>query len=160
MKLVHRRQVPPAIRAVVACLGAIVAASLLLIVTTQQAAATPPEHTTTQLVGPGRVNMVLRTGELTLRLSIRPNLAAAWNKTVLTVSQNGRPIRHAAVTLDFTMLSMSMGSATFHLSEEHPGQFIYAGPATVMPGDWKLTFHIRPQTGAALTAPVEDHVNS
>lgn len=133
---------------------------MLLIGTVDQATARTPETNRTQLVGPGRVDTALRAGQLTLRLSIRPNLSAAWNRIVLTVSRNGQPIRHAAATVNFTMLSMAMGTLTFHLSEQHPGQYVYVGPATVMPGDWKLSFHVKPQTEAALTASVEDHVRS
>ena len=125
-------------------------------------ATTPPTRATvaTQAVGPGRVNTVLYAGRLTLRLSIRPNVAAAWNTVVLAVSDEGQAIRHAAVTVSFTMLSMSMGALTFRLSEQHPGQYRYVGPATTMPGPWKLSFRINPETGAPVTVSVNDLVQS
>jgi hypothetical protein len=143
---------------VVACLGLVAAALVLLIAPARQATATARETIPKQVVGPGPVDTVLRAGQLTLRLSIHPNRAAAWNTVVLAVSAKGRPAGHAAVTVSFTMLSMSMGTATFHLSEEQPGQYVYSGPATGMPGDWKLSFRITPQAGGQLTASVEDRI--
>jgi hypothetical protein len=143
--------------AAMACLGLAVAA-LLLIVTARQANATTRSTAPARDVGPGPVNTVLRTGQLTVGLAIRPNRAAASDTVVLTVSRKGLPVRRAAVILSFTMLSMSMGTASFHLSEQHAGQYVYVGPATVMPGDWELSFQIRPEAGVPQTTSVDDRV--
>jgi hypothetical protein len=158
----HRRDQrwSAAMRSLVTCLTLVALLPVVLRLTADQATAAVPGTIETQLVGPGRVSALLRARQLTLRLSIRPNRPGAWNTVLLTVSSNGRPTRHAAVTVDFTMLSMSMGTTTFRLSEARPGQYTYIGPATVMSGDWRLAFHVRPQAGTPVTASVEDHVGS
>lgn len=157
----HRRdrRRSAAIRAIMTCLALVVPLPVITSMTADQATAAAPDAVKTQIVGPGRVGALLRARQLTLRLSIRPNRSGAWNRTVLTVSRNGRPTRHAAVTVSFTMLSMAMGTATFRLSEQRPGRYTYVGPATVMPGDWKLSFHIGTEVGTPVTASVEDHVS-
>jgi hypothetical protein len=157
----HRRDQrrSPATRSLITCLTLVAPLPVVLNLTVDQATAATGVINT-QLIGPGHVRTSLRARQLTLRLSISPNRPGAWNTMVLTVSSKGRPTRHAAVTVNFTMLTMSMGTTSFRLSERRPGRYTYVGPATVMPGDWRLSFHIRPQAGTPVTASVEDHVGA
>jgi len=99
-------------------------AAVVLVVPARQATATTRETIPRQLVGPGPVNTVVHAGQLTLRLSIHPNRAAAWNTVVLAVSGKGQPVRHSAVTVSFTMLSMSMGTVTFLIHKKSKRELI------------------------------------
>ena len=117
------------------------------------------ESKTASSVGPGRVDTLLHATNSTLGLSIAPNRSGAWNSVVLTISSHGYPVRHAAVTVNFTMLDMSMGTFSFPLPERHPGRYVYDRPATTMPGNWQLAFRVKLKSGQRLAASVQDHVN-
>jgi YtkA-like len=110
-------------------------------------------------VGPGPVVTLLHASDSTFGLSIAPNRSGAWNSVVLTISRLGEPVRHAAVTVSFTMLDMSMGRLVFSMSEKRPGRYVYVGPATTMPGQWQLAFRVKLQSGQRMATSVQDHVN-
>ncbi len=78
---------------------------------------------------------------------------------MLTISSHGQPVRHAVVTVNFTMLGMSMGTLIFPLPEKRPGRYVYNGPATTMPGNWRLAFRVKLKSGQRLAASVQDRVN-
>jgi hypothetical protein len=125
----------------------------------KQASAIAAESRTATGVGPGPVVTHLHASDSTLALSISPNRFGAWNSVVLTVTRSGHPVRHAAVTVRFTMLDMSMGTLTFSMPEKHPGRYVYNGPATTMPGRWQLAFRIKLRSGQAIATAIQDHVN-
>lgn len=110
-------------------------------------------------VGPGRVDTLLHASNITLALSIAPNRSGAANSVVLSISSHGQPVRHAAVTVNFTMPDMSMGTLTFPLREKRLGRYVYNGPATTMPGNWQLAFRVKLKSGQRLAASVQDRVN-
>ncbi len=110
-------------------------------------------------VGPGRVDTLLHASNTTLGLSIAPNRSGAENSVALVISSHGQPVRDAAVTVNFTMLAMSMGTLTFPLREKQPGRYVYNGPATTMPGNWQLAFRVKLKSGQRLAASLQDRVN-
>jgi hypothetical protein len=153
----NRRSLRLAAAVVVGC-GALAAFAVLLTSGNQPTAVAAQSHSPTN-VGPGRVDTLLHATDGTVGLSIAPNRAAAWNSVVLTITSHGQPVRHAAVTVNFSMLDMSMGTLTFPMSEKHPGRYVYDGPATTMPGSWQLAFRAKLKSGQRLAASVKDHVN-
>lgn len=146
-----------AVAALLSC-GAL-AVFAVLVASGKQPTAAAAESQTATSVGPGRVDTLLHASDKTLGLSIAPNRSAAWNSVVLTITSHGQPVRHATVTVNFTMLYMSMGTLIFPLSEKHPGRYVYDGPATTMPGYWQLAFRVKLKSGQRLAASVQDRVN-
>ena len=61
-------------------------------------------------VGPGQVASVVHQGGYTLKALVSPNTPAAPNSFGLEVTNNGRPVTGAAVTLTFEMLDMQIGN--------------------------------------------------
>jgi copper transport protein len=108
-------------------------------------------------VGPGRVAATLKRNGYTLQVLVDPNRAAAPNSFALKLSRNGKPVRHAEVTLTFEMLDMEMPSQAYRLAETSPGIYTRKAPALVMVGHWGLNFTIAPRGAPAFTALVEDH---
>jgi hypothetical protein len=153
----NRRSLSLAVAVLLGC-GAL-AVFAVLVTSGNQHRAVAAESRATTGVGPGRVDTLLHASDGTLGLSIAPNRAGAWNSVVLTINSHGQPVRHAAVTVNFTMLDMSMGTLTFPLPEKRPGRYVYNGPATTMPGNWQLAFRVKLKSGQRLAASVRDHVN-
>lgn len=153
----NRRSLRLAVVALLGC-GAVAVFAVLVASGKQPTAVAAESHSATN-VGPGRVDTFLHATGGTLGLSIAPNRSAAWNSVVLTITSHGQPVRHAAVTVTFTMFDMSMGTLTFPLPERHPGRYVYNGPATAMPGSWRLAFRVKLKSGQRLAASVRDHVN-
>jgi hypothetical protein len=153
----NRRSLTLAVAALLGC-GA-VAVFAVLVASGKQPTAVAAESQTATNVGPGRVDTLLHATDGALGLSIAPNRSAAWNSVVLTITSHGQPVRRAAVTVNFTMLDMSMGTLTFPLPEKRPGRYVYDGPATTMPGNWQLAFRVKLKSGRRLAASVRDHVN-
>ena len=153
----NRRSLSLAVAVLLGC-GAL-AVFAVLVTSGSQHRAVAAESKTASNVGPGRVDTLLHANNSTLGLSIAPNRSGAWNLVVLTISSHGHPVRHAAVTVNFTMLDMSMGTFTFPLPERQPGRYVYDGPAPTMPGNWQLAFRVKLKSGQRLAASVQDHVN-
>lgn len=108
-------------------------------------------------VGPGRVTTTLKYSGYDLQLLVSPNRAAAPNSFALRVSRQGKPVRSADVTVQFSMLDMEMPNQEYRLSEIRPGVYSRRAPALVMVGHWGLSFTVTPRNAAPFTAVVVDH---
>ena len=135
--------------------GAVFAAALL-----SSLAPPPPafaqQSSAIARVGPGKVAATVKRLGYTLQVLVEPNQAAAPNSFALKVTQNGRPVRGADVTLGVAMLDMEMPQQDYRLTESAPGVYERRAPALVMVGHWGLTFTITPRGAPAFTARIVD----
>lgn len=99
-------------------------------------------------VGPGPVATRLVHGPHHLLLRISPNRATSANAIELTVTRAGKPLRHARVTLSFTMTAMGMGPTAIPLMETRPGVYSFTGRPMVMGGSWGLALSVAPRGGS------------
>jgi hypothetical protein len=107
-------------------------------------------------VGPGPVSATLMHGPHRLVLRISPNRATSANAIQLTVTRAGKPLRHARVTLSFTMAAMGMGPQAFPLTELRPGVYSFTGRAMVMGGSWGLALSVTPRGGTRYSFALVD----
>jgi copper transport protein len=110
-------------------------------------------------VGPGTVHTVVKKNGYSLAIRVTPNRAAVPNSFEIAVSRNGRPVRHAEITVDFAMLDMQMTEQAYHLSETSPGRYGQAAPALVMVGHWGLSFQVAPRGQRPFTVLLVDRAN-
>jgi copper transport protein len=82
---------------------------------------------------------------------VAPNRAAVPNSFQVSITTNGKPLRHAGVLLTFAMLDMEMQIQEYRLTETAPGVYSRAAPALVMVGHWGLSFNVTPSGGAPFT---------
>jgi len=95
-------------------------------------------------VGPGPVREVVNKNGYRIQLTVAPNKAAAPNSFTVTLTREGKPVRHATVVGGFSMLDMEMGTQSYVLPESGPGVYTRSAPALVMVGHWALSFEITP----------------
>jgi copper transport protein len=96
-------------------------------------------------VGPGAVSRTVDENGYKLALRVSPNRAAVPNSFQVQIQRGGRPVRHADVSVEFTMLDMDMGQQAYGLTETAPGTYARTNtPALVMVGHWGLTLRIAP----------------
>jgi copper transport protein len=110
-------------------------------------------------VGPGRVAATVHRAGYRLQVLVSPNKAAAPDSFALRITKNGRPVRHASVTLTFNHTEMQMPQQEYQLKETRPGVYSRAAPALIMVGKWSLAFNVTPKTGAPFTALILDQAN-
>jgi copper transport protein len=108
-------------------------------------------------VGPGAVERVIHHGPYTLDVHVDPNRAARPSTFTLHLTQNGKPVTDARVTLQFAMLDMEMGTQAYTLPERSPGTYVRTTPALVMVGHWGVSYQVEPQGGQPFTVIVVDH---
>jgi copper transport protein len=108
-------------------------------------------------VGPGPVERVIHHGSYTLDVRVGPNRAAQPSTFTLRLTQNGKPVTGARVTLQFAMLDMEMGTQAYTLPERSPGTYVRTTPALVMVGHWGVSYQVEPQGGQPFTVIVVDH---
>jgi copper transport protein len=136
--------------------GAVLAAAIL------SSLAPPPkalalESKAVARVGPGPVAKVVHQGRYALQLLVQPNRAAVQNDFAVKITKDGKPLRHADVTLGFAMLDMEMGNQEFRLAEVQPGIYSHSAPALVMVGHWGLELQVTPSGGQPFTTLIIDH---
>jgi copper transport protein len=117
------------------------------------------ENSAIAKVGPGRVAQTISHAGYVLQVLVAPNKAAAPDSFALRLTQNGRPVRGANVTLLFNHLEMEMPQQEYQLAETQPGVYSRAAPALVMVGRWGLTFQVTPPHGPPFTALIVDQAN-
>jgi copper transport protein len=110
-------------------------------------------------VGPGRVEQTIRRGNYQLQVLVSPNKAAAPDSFALRVTQNGRPVRGANVTLTLNHLEMQMPQQQYQLTETQPGVYSRAAPALIMVGKWGLNFQVQPRDAPPFAAVIVDEAN-
>ena len=110
-------------------------------------------------VGPGRVAATVSRAGYRLQVLVSPNKAAAPDSFALRITKNGRPVRHANVTLTFNHLEMQMPQQEYQLKETAPGVYSRAAPALIMVGKWGLGFNVSPPGGPPFTALIVDEAN-
>jgi copper transport protein len=110
-------------------------------------------------VGPGRVAATVTRAGYRLQVLVSPNRAAAPDSFALRITRNGRPVRHANVTLTFNHLQMEMPQQEYQLKETGPGVYSRAAPALIMVGKWGLGFNVNPPGGPPFTALIVDEAN-
>jgi copper transport protein len=110
-------------------------------------------------VGPGRVAATVTRAGYRLQVLVSPNKAAAPDSFALRVTQGGRPVRHANVTLTFNHLEMQMPQQQYQLAETRPGVYSRRAPALIMVGKWGLSFTVTPPGGQPFTALVVDEAD-
>ena len=86
-----------------------------------------------------------QTRRLPLQVLVSPNKAAAPDSFALRITKNGRPVRHANVTLTFNHLEMQMPTQEYQLTETQPGVYSRAAPALIMVGKWGLASTCAPR---------------
>jgi copper transport protein len=114
------------------------------------------ENSALTRVGPGRVATLVHKGSYALQVLISPNRAAVPNTFAVKITQGGKPLRGASVSLTFAMLDMQMANQEYQLTETTPGVYSRASPALVMVGHWGLSFNVTPRGGRPFTALVAD----
>jgi copper transport protein len=136
--------------------GAFLAASVL-----SSLAPPPPsfaeEGSAQAKVGPGKVAETVNMNGYTVQALVDPNQAAAPNDFALKVTQNGRPVTGADVTMTVAMLDMLMPNQEYQLKETAPGVYARNTPALVMVGHWGLTYQVTPPGGQPFTVTMVDH---
>ena len=110
-------------------------------------------------VGPGRVARTVNRGGYRIQLLVSPNKAAAPNSFALRITQGGKPVRGANVTLALNHLEMQMPQQQYQLTETQPGVYSRSAPALVMVGRWGLSFQITPKNGTPFTALIVDQAD-
>jgi copper transport protein len=110
-------------------------------------------------VGPGRVARTVNRGGYRIQLLVSPNKAAAPNSFALRITQGGKPVRGADVTLALNHLEMQMPQQQYQLTETQPGVYSRSAPALVMVGRWGLSFQITPKNGTPFTALIVDQAD-
>ncbi len=110
-------------------------------------------------VGPGKVAETVKQGGYTVQALVDPNKAAAPNDFALKVTQNGKPVTGADVTLTFAMLDMLMTNQEYQLKEISPGIYSRSSPALVMVGHWGLTYSVTPPGKQPFTVTIVDHAD-
>jgi copper transport protein len=110
-------------------------------------------------VGPGRVLATVKQDGYVLQVVVSPNKAAAPNSFALRITQNGRPVRAANVTLTFNHTEMQMPQQEYQLTETRPGLYTHAAPALVMVGKWALAFQITPKSAPPFSALILDQAD-
>jgi copper transport protein len=108
-------------------------------------------------VGPGAVERVIHHGSYTLAVRVDPNRAAQPSTFTLRLTQDGKPVTGARVTLQFAMLDMEMGTQAYTLPERSPGTYVRTTPALVMVGHWGVSYQVEPPGGQPFTVIVVDH---
>ena len=74
----------------------------------------------------------------------------------VVITRNGRPVRHANVTLTFNHTQMEMPQQQYQLTETGPGVYARSAPALIMVGNWSLAFQVTPPGGRPFTATILD----
>ena len=107
-------------------------------------------------VGPGPVAHTVTRNGYRLSVIVSPNKAAAPDSFALRITKNGRPVRHANVTLTFNHTEMEMPQQQYQLTETSPGVYARSAPALIMVGNWSLAFQVTPPGGRPFTATILD----
>jgi copper transport protein len=136
--------------------GAIAAAAVLSSLA-PPAKALAKEGSAVARVGPGVVHRTITHGAYRLDVAITPNRAAVPNMVSVRITREGKPVRRAGVTTDFTMLDMEMPEQAYELRETAPGVYARSSPALVMVGHWGLGFAIAPPGVPRFNVFVVDH---
>jgi copper transport protein len=110
-------------------------------------------------VGPGRVAQTIERAGYRLQVLVSPNKAAAPDSFALRITQGGRPVRHADVTLTFNHTEMEMPQQQYQLTETRAGVYSRRAPALIMVGKWALAFNVSPPGGPPFTALIIDEAN-
>jgi copper transport protein len=110
-------------------------------------------------VGPGRVARTVNRAGYRLQVLVSPNKAAAPDSFALRITQGGKPVRGANVTLALNHLEMQMPQQEYQLTENQPGIYARSAPALVMVGRWGLNFQITPKGGPPFTALIVDQAD-
>ena len=111
-------------------------------------------------VGPGPVDTTVRLAGYSVGVRITSNLAARPQVLTLRLTNAGRPVDGARVTLSYSMPSMNMPSVlTRTLAGSGAGVYHSSpAPAVEMPGDWLLSFRIVPAHGRPLAVALADRL--
>lgn len=93
----------------------------------------------------------------TATLQVTPNHASARNRVSVSLSEHGRPLTGAAVSVTFGMPAMGMTDA-YASSLPARGGSTYATtePVLGMPGVWVLRVHVVPAHGAPVDLAAGD----
>jgi copper transport protein len=149
-------------------LRALISGELLLVVGAVLAAAVlsslpPPSKALASVgnasahVGPGAFTSVVKKAGYDVRFKVAPNRAAVPNSFDVQITQGGKPVRGADVTLAFAMLDMAMPGQEQRLKETGPGVYSAAAPTLVMVGHWGLSINVTPKGGTLFTVLFVDH---
>ena len=112
-------------------------------------------------VGPGRVDLAIPAGADTLALRMTPNRASLRNEITATVTQRGRAVDGARVTVTYSMPAMDMwGGLQTTLRPAGAGRYRANEPVLGMPGIWQLRIAVAPPGGRAYAVVVNDRMNS
>ncbi len=141
----------------------LVAAAVFVAAVLSSLAPPPPafalQNSALAQVGPGRVAATVKRAGYRLQVLVSPNKAAAPDSFALRITKNGRPVRHANVTLTFNHLEMQMPTQEYQLTETQPGLYSRAAPALIMVGKWGLGFNVAPPGRPPFTALIVDEAN-
>jgi hypothetical protein len=104
---------------------------------------------------------VAQHGAYRLAVTVAPNRASARNAIGLTLTDHGRPVQGALVTIAFSMPSMDMWNAfTLRLAARGDGRYVASEPVVGMPGAWQMRVRASRPGGPAATFTVADRVAS
>jgi hypothetical protein len=117
----------------------------------QPAAPAPSQHTVA----------IANAGPYRLVLDMGPNRASVANGLSLRISDHGRAVGGAHVTVGFSMPSMNMWHAyTSRLAPGPAGSYRTAVPILGMSGTWQLRVHVTRPGAAAITVNVNDRLGA
>ena len=94
-----------------------------------------------------------------LQVLVSPNKAAAPDSFALRITQNGRPVRGANVTLTFNHIEMQMPQQEYQLTETQPGVYSRAAPGADHGRQMGARLPGHPQGAPPFTALIVDQAN-
>ncbi len=151
------------LRRLVALEAVLVAGAVFVAALLSSLAPPPPafaeQNSALASVGPGQVAETIERAGYRLQVLVAPNKAAAPDSFALRITKDGRPVRHATVTLTFNHTEMQMPQQQYALSETQPGVYARRAPALIMVGKWALAFNVSPPGRPPFTALILDQAN-
>jgi hypothetical protein len=112
-------------------------------------------------VGPGRVATVTVAGPYRLAVRLTPNRAGLRNRVSFRVTQGGRPLAGAHLTVVYSMPAMNMWQAlSTPLAPTRAGTYRADVPALGMPGLWQLKLHLATAGARSVDLTIDDQMRS
>ena len=112
-------------------------------------------------VASGGLKAVLRGQRYRLALGLMPNRAAVRNRLSVQLSDHGRPLDGARVTVTFSMPVMNMwGALTTRLVPTGNGTYTTSLPVLGMAGSWQLRLNADAPGGVSISRTLNDRMGA
>jgi hypothetical protein len=109
----------------------------------------------------GALKATVGTGSYRLGLQVSPDRASVPNALSVRVTEGGRPLNGAHVTVTFSMPEMNMWHVfTSHLAPQRHGTYAAVEPVLGMAGSWQLLVHVTRRNLRSATFTLTDRMGS